>query len=1033
MIGWLSELQTQGMYGLLLAQAPVVNPRITTPEEAALIFSGPQFFIALISGLVLAFGFQLLLTNLSVAVGISAIGPINSSRRSSSSSGGSTPPIATAVGIWTIITVSLALFFGCLLAVKLSLYSSALLGAITGLVVWGTYFCLLFWVSSTTVGSLIGSVVKTATSSFQSLVGTATSALSAKAASSQVVATAEATAAAVRQELMAGWNDTDIKDTLRDYLGTLQSPSVDADALESEFERLLQESGVVAQADRDALAQLDRSAFEDLVSRRTDLSAKETRRIADRLYSSWCRALGKSESRNGLAELTDYLKSAKRDDLVSGQLRDRLDQFLSGDQQSSSGQGSGQESGWMQQGMGMLMGVVMQRLDLSDLDLSDITGQLKQAQHKVGGAVAAISSGSSGDDSEPYNVVKADIEAYLSTAYPWQLQPHRMKEEFWQVIYDPFADPGQLRQALQPLSRKDFADILARRGLLTQQEITQVSAQLDTVRRQVLAEVSEQYRIESAKTIQTRVYTFLQRTDRESLVNGDAVSTFKDVLDDPYADADDLANRFAVFHSEVFRDSLRSRGDLSEAEVDSVARSLEHAMHNVQADAAGLQSAAKARIENQQQDLEQYLRSTGKAELNPEGIKADLQTLLSEPDVGLHRVRQRMAQFDRDTLVQLLNQRDDLSEDQIQQTLDEVESAWHKTVHAPAALTAQAKAKYDEATHAIESYLLKTGKPELNPEGIKRDLELLVNDPKLGFQAVKEHLAQMDRDTLVKLLSQRGDLTEAEVNQVIDDMQGTVSDLLKLPQRLARRAKAEVMSFEQAFEDYLRNTDKEALNPEGIKRDLQVLLEDPRLGADRLQTRLSHIDRDTVVALLAQRPDMTQAEAEAAVDRVLEIRHQIMDQIRMVQNKVQGVIDGILGRIRQYLDSLDRPELDYYGIKRDLQQLMADPKAGFDALQTRLSQVDRDTLVAILSSHDSISQTDAERVIAQVEDVRTSALHKAEQLEHEVEKRLAEMRYQVEKQVEDTRKTAASAAWWIFGTATVSAFAAALGGSLATL
>jgi hypothetical protein len=52
----------------------------------------------------------------------------------------------------------------------------------------------------------------------------------------------------------------------------------------------------VAQADRDALAQMDRGAFEQLVSRRTDLSPQETRRVADRLYKSWSRALGQTRS-----------------------------------------------------------------------------------------------------------------------------------------------------------------------------------------------------------------------------------------------------------------------------------------------------------------------------------------------------------------------------------------------------------------------------------------------------------------------------------------------------------------------------------------------------------------------------------------------------------------------------------------------------------------------------------------------------------------------------------------------------------------
>jgi hypothetical protein len=72
-------------------------------------------------------------------------------------------------------------------------------------------------------------------------------------------------------------------------------------------------------------------------------------------------------------------------------------------------------------------------------------------------------------------------------------------------------------------------------------------------------------------------------------------------------------------------------------------------------------------------------------------------------------------------------------------------------------------------------------------------------------------------------------------------------------------------------------------------------------------------------------------------------------------------------------------------------------------------------------------------VIDQIEDVRNTALHKAEQLEHAVEQRLSDLKHQAEKQVEDTRKTAEAAAWWIFGTATVSAICAAVGGGLAVL
>lgn len=1005
-----------------LAQV-VPAPGLTTPEEAALIFSGPQFFIALLSGLILTFGFQLLLTNLSVATGLSFVGGSSSS----SSSGGGGKKIGTAFGIWTLITVSLALFFACFLAVKLSLYNSITLGAITGLVVWGLYFCLLFWFSSTTVGSLIGSVVKTATSSFQSLLGAATGAIGAKMASNQVVETAEATAAAVRRELTSGWDGVDIKSTLQDYVRTLSSPSLETEGLEAEFERLIRESDLTSIADRDTLGQLNRDSFEKLVSSRTDLSRKEVSRIADRLYGTWRKALGKSSGNDSLGELVDYLKSAHPEELVTDALGDRLDAFLDEFRQ----QRKGSQSGLMSQGMSTLMAIVMGRADLSDLDVEKISGRLKQLKQEVGSQVDSLSS--KVGDGDRYSVVKADAETYLLNAYPWQLNPERMKKEFWDVIYDPFAAPGLMRQELMELDRAFFAATLATRGLLTQGEIDQVSRQLEAVRYQALGEVSERYRLEAAKDTQTKIYTFLRQTPREELLSDMGAHAFKSLLDDPYADADDLQKRFAPFGYDAFAQALHTRNDLSETEVNAIATRLEGAMNTVRADAAGLQSAAKAKVENQWQAIQHYLQSTHKAELNPEGIKADLKTLLDEPDAGIHRLRQRLAQFDRDTLVQLLNQRQDLTEAEINHTLDQVESNWYQAINAPAAITAQAKAKYDAATSAIQRYLLETGKPELNPEGIRRDLELLVNHPQAGLQAMRDRLSAMDRDTLVQLLSQRDDLSEAEVNQVIDDVLATTRDILHMPQRLARRAQAQVVSFEQALEDYLRNTDKAALNPEGIKRDLQLLLNDPRLGAERLQTRLSQVDRDTVVALLAQRPDMTQAEAEAAVDQVLAVRNQIVAQIRRVQERVASVVRSIFARIRNYLESLGRPELDYYGIRRDLQQLMDDPQAGLESLRVRLGQVDRGTLVALLSSHDAISATDADRIVGQVEDVRDTALGKAEQLEHAVENRLAEIKHQAYQQVEDTRKTAETAAWWIFATATVSAISAAAAGSLAVL
>ena len=172
---------TLGLWYVQFGVAPTpVAGEVLTPEEAALVFSGPQFLVALVAGVVMAFAFQLLLTNFSVAFGISSLGGSQSdSSDESESLGGTIRKIETEVGLWNLVTVSIALFIACFLAVKLSLVDSTVLGAITGVVIWSTYFSLLVWVGSTAVGSLIGSVVSTATSGFQGLMGTAAAALGA--------------------------------------------------------------------------------------------------------------------------------------------------------------------------------------------------------------------------------------------------------------------------------------------------------------------------------------------------------------------------------------------------------------------------------------------------------------------------------------------------------------------------------------------------------------------------------------------------------------------------------------------------------------------------------------------------------------------------------------------------------------------------------------------------------------------------------------------------------------------------------------
>jgi nucleoid DNA-binding protein/ElaB/YqjD/DUF883 family membrane-anchored ribosome-binding protein len=1018
--------------------------QVPTPEQSSVLFSGPQFFAALVSGVLLAFGFQLLLTNLSVAAGISYMG--NTSRSSSSHSdsgdtlGGTIRKVETAVGVWTLVTVSIALFCAALLAVKLSLMVSVGLGAILGLVIWATYFSLLVWVSSTTVGSLVGSVVNAATSGFQSIVGTATSAIGAKAASNQVVATAEAAAAAVRREFGQALDPEDIRENLEDYIQALKPAQLDLKGIRQEFENLLNEPQLHELATQGTLPDVDRASLVSLVSSRTDLSKRDINRIVDELEASWNKTKQKLQPQTDwMGELVHYIKDASPADLISDRLDSKIDRLIDaiGNQGQNKQNKGNQQPGMMQQGMALAfnaaLGMLMGRTDVSDFDVEKVLSQLQEAKYKVTEGTDKVTRQIQGKPAEPYSALRADIENYVLNKYSWQMTPENIEREFRDVLFDPEADPGLIRQELERFRRGNFVDMLASRGVFTQKRIQEIASHLEGVRLQVLQTVTRAEEEQKAQDLRKRVERYLRHSPKDTLKQADIERDFKKLISDSTADYREMRDRLAHIDRAMMIEMMRDRNDLTRDEAAEMLVTLEQTRDVVLEESKGLQEAAQANLDLQWNHVQDYLRNTGKEELNPEGIKRDLGTLLDNPKAGLWAIRARLSHFDRDTLVKLLSQRQEFNEDEVNAIVDRVEHNWYNVSHVPQQVAGQAKEQYDQATSAITEYLRSTGKEELNPEGIQRDLKKLLDNPQAGALAIRDRLSQMDRDTLVQLLAQRKDLNEEDVNRIIDELQANIRKVLRAPRRLATRVQQQTVEFEQVFEDYLRNTGKVELNPEGIKRDLQLMIADPRLGAKNLGHRLSHIDRTTIEALLSQRSDISEQEAQEIVGRIMSVRDQFMQQVQKVQDRIKAVVDGIFARIRNYLNSLERPELNYEGLKHDVRTLFDDPQAGFDALRDRLSHFDRDTLIAVISSRDDISEADANRMVAQIEGVRNNILRRAERMQLETQRRLEQMKHEAERQVEETRKAAGVAAWWLFFTALVSGIAAAGAGALGVL
>ncbi len=917
-------------------------------------FSSPQFLISLIAGLLMAIAFQLLLTNLGVAL-IASPDVVPDSGDDSDSLMDTVRGIETKIGIAALVTVTISLAAACFLAVKLSLTTSAFAGAIVGVTIWSAYFSLIVLLGANAVGSLIGSIVSTASSGLQGIMGTATTAIGANAAKNQVVSTAEEITAAVRKELTSGFDASSIQKTLQSSLSNLQLPSLDVDKIGSQFEKLLKESDLKDIANSDLLGSINRQSFVDLVGDRTNFSKKDINQIADKLETTWKQLSGKEAGQKDVpSQLRELLKSATPEDLNTDELAGKVQQLVKGIDLKD-GNGGSFTSQALQFGLSALLSKVVQNTDLSDLDVEKVSGQINKLKASVLGGSEQSASAKSDTKTKPFSVIRADLENYLISSPAWELNQAAVKKEFKDVVYDPQADPATIRKELEQIDRNYFVETLSLREDLKPESIENLSNYLEEVRSEV---------VNSIQTAESES----QSPDIKTAVT-----------------------------------ELRTK-------------------------------------------VETYLRDTKKEELNPDGIQRDLKALFDDPKAGISALKERLGQFvgeasqneTRDTVVQLLSQRQDLDEAQVNDILDRVESVRTSVLEAPRQVTEQAKAQYEKTTAALTEYLRKTNLQELDPDGIKQDLQTLLDDPKAGAGALRDRLSQVDRETLVKLLTQQGNLTEEQVNATVDRVQSAISSLaslpeviVKAPRRLANRVQKQAVDFEASLEKYLRNTDKEELNPDSIKRDLQLLLQDPQAGFNSLGDRFGHFDRSTFIALLSQREDLSEQEANEIADRVESTYKSLTEQIQKVQQTFQSAIDSVFGKVRDYLNSLERPELNYEGIQADFARVFDDPQAGFEALGERLGQFDKETLVAVLSSREDISEADANRIIAKIEDTRNTVMERGQQIQQEVQKRFKAVKKQAQQQAIEAQKVAASAAWWLFGTALTSLVASAVAGMMA--
>ena len=241
---------------LLLLTSPSFATSTQIEVDTANINS--QFFVAIVAGVLLALIFQVLLTALSVALGISMMGNLKQSYVDSKvkptsnnndytfdqdySSGTSTGvKVSSAFGIWSLITTALALFGACALALNLSFFGSVASNITVALVIWALFFLILFYLETRIVNTVVGGLVTTATSGLKSSAN-AIKELFTSSPEKKVQTTINNTIDKIRKEFDVNVDTSDLSNVLDKFLNKVDNKLPDYDTLKSDMKSIAEKS-----------------------------------------------------------------------------------------------------------------------------------------------------------------------------------------------------------------------------------------------------------------------------------------------------------------------------------------------------------------------------------------------------------------------------------------------------------------------------------------------------------------------------------------------------------------------------------------------------------------------------------------------------------------------------------------------------------------------------------------------------------------------------------------------------------------------
>lgn len=365
------------------------------------------------------------------------------------------------------------------------------------------------------------------------------------------------------------------------------------------------------------------------------------------------------------------------------------------------------------------------------------------------------------------------------------------------------------------------------------------------------------------------------------------------------------------------------------------------------------------------------------------------------------------------------------------------------------AISDEIRQEYDTSgiQDKLDEYVNKLEPQKINMDDMKEDLAHLINEIE-----IKEEYDTNGSDTIkhmfLEVASEQPAISEKDkekLKSVFDEAKeiyqsnGSKTDkAMSAVDRLGSGDEEEGKKYREKVEQYLRETDHEELNPDKLKDDLDEILNDPKTTPQVLEERINKFDRSTLTSLISGIDGIDNEKAEVYVGKAEDALEMIKSKAgKLTSNGSDPTVPNSDRKgdakkaIKKWFDRMDQPELSYENLSHDVKRILDDPKTTPSILKKRLQRMDRESLIALMSNNKRVDREQAEKVVDKIEQGRDEVLNKMDEIEKELKEKTEKVKQESMRQIEAARKTAASAAWWLFIASVLSGGASALGGILA--